>query len=179
VDDCFIAITFCIRTLKRHQTDTLFHSIFEGVKEEASSRCDSPVLPRQRQIPRKIDSGSSQHVFTFKKYFRKDYYESITASHESLRDISVKLTSFLCRKLKVCYLIVPWQGCFYPTIPPQINQIYDADIDIKKLLLYQKMLLDAIISDYTHILEDTRVQTTCHVFNENESGHKELAYQIA
>ena len=48
------------------------------MKKEASSRCDSPVLPRQRQIPKRLDSGSSQHVFTsVEEYFRKDYYEAI------------------------------------------------------------------------------------------------------
>ena len=113
VDDCFMAVTLCIRSLKRHQTDSLFHSFFEGVKEEALSRCDSPVLPRQRQIPRRLDSGSSQHVFTsVEEYFRKVTMRPLTASQESLRDVSVKITSFLCRKLKVCYLIVPMARMF-------------------------------------------------------------------
>ena len=77
-DDCFMAVTLCIRSLKQHRTDSLFRSFFEGVKEEASSRYDSSVLPKQRQIPRRLDRGLSQHVFTsVEEYFRKDYYEAI------------------------------------------------------------------------------------------------------
>ena len=54
------------------------------------------------------------------------------------------------------------------SIPPQKNQIYEADIDMKRLLLHLKMLPDAIKSNSTRILEVTRVQTICDVFNENE-----------
>ena len=51
------------------------------------------------------------------------------------------------------------------SIPPQINQIYEADIDMKRLLLHLKSLPDAIESNST--------RTICDAFNENE-GIKSL-----
>ena len=63
------------------------------------------------------------------------------------------------------------------SIPPQINQIYEADIDMKRLLLQLKMLPDAVKSNSTRILEVTRVQTICDVFNENE-GIKSLLTEV-
>ena len=43
------------------------------------------------------------------------------------------------------------------TIPPQINQTYEADIDMKRLLLHLTMLPDAIKSNSTSIIEVTKV----------------------
>ena len=63
------------------------------------------------------------------------------------------------------------------SIPPQINQIYEADIDMKRLLLHLKMLPDAIKFNSTCILEVTRVQTISDVFNENE-GIKGLLTEV-
>ena len=83
-------LSLCVLEVRNGTEQThCFIPFFEGVKEEASSSCDSPVLPRQRQTPRMLDSGSSQHVFTsVEEYFRKDM-RPLTASRESLRDVSV------------------------------------------------------------------------------------------
>ena len=43
-------------------------------------RCDPPVLPRQRQLPRRIDENSAQlHVFSsVEEYYHKLYFEAIS-----------------------------------------------------------------------------------------------------
>ena len=51
------------------------------------------------------------------------------------------------------------------SIPPQINQIYEADIDMNRLLLHPKIL--------PHAIESNSTQTICDVFNESE-GIKSL-----
>ena len=52
VDDCFMAVDLCIRSLERNRTDLKFKSFYYSVVLKASQvLCDPPVLPRQRQIP--------------------------------------------------------------------------------------------------------------------------------
>ena len=63
------------------------------------------------------------------------------------------------------------------SIPPLINLIYEADIDMKRLLLHLHMLQDAIKSNSTRILEVTRVQSICDIFNGNE-GIKSLLTEV-
>ena len=176
VDDCFKAVNLCIRALKRHRTDSSFHSFFEGVKEEASSRCDPPVLPRQRQIPRRLDSGSSQHVFTsVEEYFRKDCYEAIDCITGELERRFCQDNFLLVQKIEG--MLLDSANGKDVSIPPKIDQIYKDDINMERLLLYLKMLPDAIKSYSTRILEVTRVQTICDVFNENE-GIKSLLTEV-
>ena len=40
--------------------------------------CDPPVLPHQRQLPKRLDDGASQHTFTaIEDHYRMDYFEAI------------------------------------------------------------------------------------------------------
>jgi hypothetical protein len=53
--------------------DEQFSAFFSDVKQECADRCDPPVLPGQRQLPKRIDNGSQQHVFSsVEAYYRKD-----------------------------------------------------------------------------------------------------------
>ena len=79
VDDSFLAVNACIRTLQRLQTDDEFEKFFKHVKTEASNVCEQPVLPRtRRSSPRRIDDGAPQHVFaSVEEYYKRDYFEAI------------------------------------------------------------------------------------------------------
>ena len=57
-NDGFFAVEVCIKALQRIRTDELFLKFFEMVRNEAADKCDPPVLPRKRQIPRRIDDGA-------------------------------------------------------------------------------------------------------------------------
>ena len=55
-----------------------FEVFYCSVKEECVNRCDLPILPRQRQLPRRINVGTAHHVFSsVEDYFRKEYFEAI------------------------------------------------------------------------------------------------------
>ena len=78
VGDRFMAVNLCIKTLERHRTDSTFHSFYQDFENEASEVCDAAVLPRKRKIPRRLDEGSSEHVFSsVEASFRKDYFEAL------------------------------------------------------------------------------------------------------
>ena len=78
VNDCFYSVDLCIRALERNPTDENFHSFFHSVREEEANKCDPPILPRRRQLPRRIDGGAPQHVFaTAEDLYRKKYFEAI------------------------------------------------------------------------------------------------------
>ena len=58
------------------------------------------------------------------------------------------------------------------SIPEEIGNLYEGDIDFRKLKLHLQMLLDAVKStplDGLAICEVTRVQTICDIFNQQSS----------
>ena len=72
-NDGFFAVEVRIKALQRIRTDQKFLSFFKMVCEEAASKCEPPVLPRRRRIPRRIDDGAPQHVFaTIEDLYRQD-----------------------------------------------------------------------------------------------------------
>ena len=56
--------------LKRQRCDSAFNFFYEIVLKEAEDITNEPILPRQRQIPRRIDDGSPDHQFSCPK----DYF---------------------------------------------------------------------------------------------------------
>ena len=144
------SITEQLPIITLHSKSINVDAFFKGVKEEAC-RCDSPVLSRQRKIPRRLDSGSSQHVFTsVEEYFRKDYYESIDCITGKLERRFSQENFILVQKIES--MLLDSANGKDVSIPPQVNQIYEADIDMERLLLHLKILPDAIKSNSTHIL---------------------------
>lgn len=54
----------------------LLKSFYSLVIQEAHELTKEPVLPRQRQIPRRVDDGAPNHHFQSPEdFFRKQYYE--------------------------------------------------------------------------------------------------------
>ena len=50
VDDCYMAVDLCIKSLERIRTDVKFKDFYESVVMKASQLlCDPPVLHRQRR----------------------------------------------------------------------------------------------------------------------------------
>ena len=62
--------------LVRQRSDSAFHTFYQSIVNEASDYTLSPVLPRQRKVPRRIDDGAPSHTFSSPEdYYRKQYYE--------------------------------------------------------------------------------------------------------
>ena len=78
VDGCSIAIHLFIKSLERIRTDLKFKAFYDTVVQKASEVfCDSPVLPSQRQIPKRLDDGVQYSFSSAKEYYRKEYFEAI------------------------------------------------------------------------------------------------------
>lgn len=52
--DCFVSVNVTINGLR---TDEKFKSFYDLVKKNSDGKCDPPILPRQRRIPRRINDG--------------------------------------------------------------------------------------------------------------------------
>ncbi len=161
----------CIKALERLHTDQSFHNFFESVKTEAAKRCDEPVLPHQRQIPKQIDDGASQHVYiTVEDYYRKEYFEVIDAIKGNLEDRFLQENFVFVQKIET--LLMDSANGKEVVVPQDICTMYKKDIDFSKLSLHLKMLPDAIKAvplDGITIREITRVQTLCDDFNKQAS----------
>ena len=48
------------------------------MKEESQAKCDPPLLPRQRQMPTRLNKGAAGHVFqSVDDLYRKEYFDII------------------------------------------------------------------------------------------------------
>ena len=71
--------------LKRQRSDPAFNSFYEVVVKEAENVTSEPTLPRQRQIPHRIDDGSPNYQFSCPKgYFRQQYFEILDLLHNEI-----------------------------------------------------------------------------------------------
>ena len=86
VNDAYHAADLCVKALERIRSDEKFQSFFEAVQGEATGKCDPPVLPRKRRVPRRIDDGGDQHHFsTIEDLYRAKYFEAIDCVKEELK----------------------------------------------------------------------------------------------
>ena len=74
VNDCFAAVDITIQGLTR----LLF--FFELVKHEAEERCNSPILHRKQNVPRRLnDCGDGYSFGSVHELYRKEYFEVIAS----------------------------------------------------------------------------------------------------
>ena len=133
----------------RNRTDEYFQSIFEKVKSEAGNKCDPPVLPRRRKIPRRIDDGASPHVFTdVEDLYRKEYFQAIDCVKGELQRRFHQDNFLLVRNIETI-LINSANGnpCSFPET---FKTTFGNDIDMQKLSLQIQLLPDAIKCNNRH-----------------------------
>lgn len=116
---------------------------FDSVREEAASECDPPVLPRRRQLPRRLDDGAPQHVFaTAEDLFRKEYFEAIDCVKGEL-ERRFHQDNFLFVRSIETMLISSANGSPY-SFSQTFKDIYGKDIDMQKLSSQLQLLPDVI-----------------------------------
>ena len=160
-----------MKALKRLRTEESFKSFFELVKKEASGICDEPVLPRQRQFPRRIDDGASQHVHaSIDAYYRMEYFQAIDTVVGELENRFTQENFLVVRKIED--LLLNSANNKPVPLPEELCSLYHKDIDFEKLKLHLQMLPDAIKAvsfDGIQIREVTKIQTICDVLNQQPS----------
>ena len=165
VQDGYYVAEVTLRALSRLRTDQRFASFFSSVKVECATRCDPPVLPRQRQLPRRIDDGAAQHTFTsIECFYRKEYFQAIDVVKADLEKRFIQKNFLIAQKIEKM-LIESANGRVF-MIPDEIKELYSKDIDFQKCLLHLQMLPDAIKSTPLNgipIQQVTLISTICGV----------------
>ena len=126
----------CIKVLESNRTDKYFKSFFDVVQREASSKYDPPVLPRQRRLPKRIDDGAPQHVFTavtVEDLYRKEYIEAIDCVKGEL-ERRFHQDNFLFVRSIEAMLINSADGKPF-NLTQKFKDIYDKHIDMERLYL--------------------------------------------
>ena len=173
VNDSYYAVEVCIKALERNRTDEYFQSFFEKVKSEAANKCDPPVLPRRRQIPKRIDDGASPHVFSnVEDLYRKEYFQAIDCVKGELERRFHQDNFLLVRNIET--ILINSANGKLCSFPETFKSTFGNDIDMQKLSLQIQLLPDAIKSNTTGIKEVTKVQTICDVLNEQPGVQKLL-----
>ena len=166
-EDGYFIVDTCLKALKKLRIDSKFRSFFHSVK----GICDPPVLPRQRQIPRRIDDGASHYVFnSVEEFYRKVYFQAIDSITGDLENRFQQEGFSIIRKVE--HLLLDSANAKEVVIPDKIHTFYNADIDFEKLELQLQLLPDAIKAvplQGIAITQVTKVQTICDVFQEQSS----------
>lgn len=62
--------------MKRQRKDEAFQLFYSGVIKASTDLSESPVLPRQRNLPSRYNDGAPNHQFQSpEEFFRKQYFE--------------------------------------------------------------------------------------------------------
>ena len=176
VNDSYHAVDVCIKALEKNRADEAFHSFFEKVKSEAANKCDPPVLPRQRQIPKRINDGASSHNFmAVEDLYRKEYFQAIDCVKGELVRHFHQDNFLLVRNIEA--ILLKSANGNPGSFPNTFQDTFSDDIDMQKLSLQLQILPDAIISNAKDLQEVTQVQSICDVLNE-QPGIKKLLTEV-
>ena len=137
------------------------------VKTNADGKCDPPILPRQRNIPRRINDGEPQNRFkSVEDMFRKEYFDVIDSTVGGLERRFMQPNFLLVRNIEA--LLLDSANGKPTTLCDDFVSLYTKDIDMEKLKLQLKLLPDAVKTvtpDGIPIHQVTRVQTMYDVSN--------------
>ena len=78
VQEALTTAKLLVSFFKRQRTDSSFESFFATTEALATElKIGSPVLPRYRRLPRRLNQGEEQHRFqTPKEVFQQIYFEA-------------------------------------------------------------------------------------------------------
>ena len=159
--------------MERQRSDAAYDSLYSHVLAKSERLTDQPTLPRQRRLPRRIDSGSTAHQFDNPKvYFKKQYYEVLDVITAELKRRFQQERGMPIAALLEKTLLDAAKGSFsvYPKVPNEL-QLYHNDVNIDRLIAQLKMLPD-LVRTYnkqnpaTCIKEVTKLSTLCQIMND-------------
>ena len=136
LEDACQQVAVAVKYLEKQQTDDSFHAFYQQIVVDSRDLTELPCLAHARRPPRKIDDGSSPHVFaTPKEYYRNTYYEVIDIIVQALSrrcdQASLRLVMQIENKLLIAANI---KGAETITVDEMILTLYKHDLDEGKLL---------------------------------------------
>ena len=164
------AAKLAVHYMERQRSDAAYDSFYSYVLAKSESLTDQPTLPRQRRLPKRIDSGSTAHQFDNPKvYFKKQYFEVLDVITAELKRRFQQDRGMPIAALLEKTLLDAAKGSF--SVYPNELQLYHNDVDNDRLIVQLKMLPD-LVRTYneqnpaTRIKEVTKLSTLCQIMND-------------
>ena len=156
--------------LERQRSDSAFNLFFDNVVTKAiATGLQEPTLPRQRRIPKRIDDGSSNHVYSSAKdFFRCQYFEVLDVLREELVSQFDRPTLSILKDIE-SLLVSSCNGRGTNTPSTDLKTLYADNLNMDLLTVQLSMLPSVIAAGNSEhqlgIKEVTSVSTICDVFN--------------
>ena len=161
------AAKLAIAYMERQRSEATYDLFYSHVLDKSNNLTDQPTLPRQRRLPKRIDSGSTAYQFDNPKlYFKRQYFEVldvITAElkHRFQQDRDMPIAALLEKTL-----LDAAKGSF--SVYPSELELYCNDVDNIAQL---KMLPDLVWTyneqnPATRMKEITKLSTLCQIMND-------------
>ena len=146
LEDACQQVAVAKRYLEKQRTDDSFNAFYQKAVVDSRDLTEPPCLALARRPPRKIDDGSSPHVFeTPKEYYRKTYYEVIDIIVQELSRRFDQVSLRLVMQIESTLLMAANnKGPETITVDEMILTFYKHDFDEGKLLRQIKMLPDFV-----------------------------------
>ena len=134
--------------LTRHRSDEMLETFCELVKHEAEDKCNPPILPREKKLPRRLNNNEDGHSFgSVHELYRKEYFEIIGSLVGDLKKRFKQKNFIFVQKLETLLLDSANGRPF--TLPKEIIEMYEKmkkDINMQELKLHVQLLPDTIKS---------------------------------
>ena len=165
--------------LTRQRTDSAFKFFFEQTKRLSTDLTDEPALPRQRRLPKRLDSGSAAHVFQDPMdYLRKTYYEMLDKVIQELDRRFQQRDMELPRKTEDLLLqAANWEGPGSPQVPDLVLTTYKEDLNGEKLHHQLAMLPDLVRQ--TKVKKVTSVRSLAQILTSSKVGVTSLFSEVS
>ena len=158
--------------LSRLRSDESFDRFYSSVVTEAEQYTGSPVLPRYRVPPKKIDQGAAPVQFKSPKdFYRSLYFEALDLVHQQITmrfgqesmSIPKELESLLISAANA-------QSLIQVNVPSSLISLYSMDVNFERAKI-QLMMLPDLVKAYKESqsltkLEVTSVRTIANVLND-------------
>lgn len=134
-----LTIQEAIKVLSSHfksmRTEAKFNAFYTNVIHESSTLTEEPSLPRVRKLPRRLDDGSSAHVYDSpKNRYRHAYFEAIELASGEVEN---RFDQSDIRKIKdiESLLLHASNGISLESISEDVQNFLSGDIDLDRLKL--------------------------------------------
>lgn len=138
--------------LKHFRTDEQFNQFYERTKITAEERTDPPCLPRYKRAPKRLDDGSKPHRYgSPEAYHRHLFFELLELVNGEISKRFDQKSMAVPRAIEKVLLDAcstsreDSSSTELPVIPTEVTELYQRDLDMKKLAR-QLLLLPELIA---------------------------------
>ena len=161
--------------LQRQRSEESFERFYTRVVEDSQDLTSSPILPRYRKLPRRLDDGTTTHRFeTPKSLFKQQYNETLDLlGGELTKRFQQKRGMPIAAALETL-VSKAFSEDFVFSFPEELS-IYSKDVNFDRLKIQIQMLPD-LLKSYNvanpsqKIKNVTNLRTVCDIMNSIESS---------